>query len=348
MPGQMLDIFGDAAFSFTTLTDAISHMPFNPGQAGIAADWEPEGIPTTTAAIEEISGELTLLNPLARGGPGASFEKNYRTEHFLKVPHYQENGAIYADEVQGVRAFGQVSQLQTIADMVNTRMSQMVQLRFNPTLEYQRLGALKGNILNWDGSTLYNLFQEFDVSQAAEVDFNLDATIAAGAPATSGVRATCAAVRRTIANALGGLPFNSIKALCSPEFFDALIGNGEIRTTYLNQVEAAQLRSSYAFGGFSFGGIDWEEYRGAANNSSGDLTQFITANKCHIFPVGVPGLYRTVYAPADYSETVNTPGLPRYAKQIAMDNDKGVRLEMQMNALNYCTRPNVLIQGKTT
>jgi hypothetical protein len=59
-------------------------------------------------------------------------------------------------------------------------------------------------------------------------------------------------------------------------------------------------------------------------------------------------LFRTVYAPADYIETVNTIGLPRYAKQYPMPNDKGISLEMQMNALNYCTRPRVLIKGKTT
>jgi hypothetical protein len=68
----------------------------------------------------------------------------------------------------------------------------------------------------------------------------------------------------------------------------------------------------------------------------------------HIFPVGVPGLYRTVYAPADYIETVNTLGLPRYARQWQSANGKRVEMESQMNALSYCTRPKVLMVGATT
>ena len=60
----------------------------------------------------------------------------------------------------------------------------------------------------------------------------------------------------------------------------------------------------------------------------------------------MPGLFRTYYAPADYIETVNTIGRRLYAKQYDMPNGKGVHLDTQMNALNICTRPKVLIQGK--
>src|SRR5690606_3728733 len=92
----------------------------------------------------------------------------------LTIPHYQVDDAVYADEVQGVRAFGSESQVQTVQGMVNSRLAQHVQWRLDPTLEYQRVGALKGIILNGDGSTLYNLFTEFGVSQISEVDFDLD------------------------------------------------------------------------------------------------------------------------------------------------------------------------------
>jgi hypothetical protein len=40
--------------------------------------------------------------------------------------------------------------------------------------------------------------------------------------------------------------------------------------------------------------------------------------KAYFFPVGVPGLLWQYNAPADFVETANTIGLPRYAKQ-AMD-----------------------------
>ena len=91
------------------------------------------------------------------------------------VRHMRRIDVPYADEVQGVRAFGSETQTQTVLGLVNARLADHVQLKIDPTLEYQRVGAVKGIILNGDGSTLYNLFNEFQVTQADEVDFDLDA-----------------------------------------------------------------------------------------------------------------------------------------------------------------------------
>lgn len=336
----MLDIFSDDAFSVVSLTDAINQQPFVPGRAGAVVDWAELGVPTTTIAIENKQGVLSLLNPTPRGGPGDDISKKKRTLRNLNVPHYQRDDGIQADEVQGVRAFGQADMVQTVFDLVDQRLAEHAR-DFDVTLEYQRLGAVKGIILNGDGSTLYNLFTEFGVLQQPEVDFNLDNVTPDGA-----VRKTCTQVVRAISKALGGQPFAGIYAFCSDEFWDALISNAEVRATYLSYQGAAQLREGVAYQTFPFGGIVFENYRGGVGTE--EATGFIAANKAHIFPVGVPSLFRTVYAPADYIETVNTLGLPRYAKQIRMLNDKGIELEMQMNALSYCTRPRVLVQGKTT
>lgn len=331
----MLDVFKQDAFSVLSLSDAINKMPFIPGRAGQVIDWNENGIPTTSIALEERNGVLQLLNPTPRGGPGSSVPKQKRGLRILAVPHYQVDDAIYAEEVQGVRAFGQENQLQTVFGRVAERMQTHVQLTIDPTLEYQRVGAVKGIIINQDGSTLYNLFTEFGVAQPSEVAFNL-ANLKDG-----DVRALCDAVIRVVASALGGLSYTNVHAFCSDSFWDALIKNAEVRATYLQQVEAAQLRTGTAYQTLNFGGITFENYRGAVGN-----TKFIADDKCNIFPVGVPGLWRTVYAPADYIETVNTIGLPRYARQWEMENGKGVNMECQSNPLSYCTRPGVLVQGK--
>jgi hypothetical protein len=331
----MLDVFKQDAFSIITLSDAINKIPFIPGRAGKVIDWNENGIPTTSIAIEEVNGVLQLVNPTPRGGPGSTSAKQKRTARTLAVPHYQVDDAIYADEVQGVRAFGQENQVQTVFGRVTERMTQHVQQTLDPTLEYQRIGAVKGIIVNQDGSTLYNLFTEFGVAQPAEVAFDL-ANLANG-----DVRALCDAVIRVIATALGGLTYQGVHAFASDSFWDALIKNAEVRATYLQQQEASQLRTGTAYQTLNFGGVTFENYRGSVGS-----TKFITDDKCNIFPVGVPGLWRTVYAPADYIETVNTIGLPRYAKQWQMDNGKGVHLETQSNPFSYCTRPNCLVQGK--
>jgi hypothetical protein len=333
-----LDVFKADGFSVTSLTNAVNKLPYVPGRAGQIIDWNEMGIATTTLMIEEQNNTLVLINPTGRGGPGVSVAKDKRAVRNLNIPHIQIDDAIYADEVQGIRAFGQESQVQTVQDMVNMRMQQHLQIRIDPTLEYQRVGAVRGIILNPDGSTLYNLFTEFGVSQPSEVAFDLTNA----SPASGAVRKTCTAVVRTIANALGGIPFSGVYALCSDSFWDDLIANSEVRSTYLNSMAAAELRTGAAFERFMFGGIMFENYRGATTAS----TQFVLTDKAHFFPVGCPGFWNTVYAPADYVETVNTMGLPRYARQWPMENGKGVRLEVQSNPLSYATRPGALVQGR--
>lgn len=343
---SVLDVFKSDPFSVLNMTDVINKIPFAAGRATQLLPWAESGISTTSLAIESRAGVLTLINPTPRGGPGEVIAKTGRVLRVLRVPHYERDDAVYADEVQGVREFGSETNVQTVQGVVRDRMA-VHTADMDLTLEFQRIGALKGIILNADGSTLYNLFTEFGESANSEVDFNLDAVGATGA-----LRATCASVVRTIADNLGGTPFNGIHAFCSNTFFDALLQNDEVLASYYSTPMAAVLRDGYLppnqggakiYGAFEFGGIVWENYRGSIG-----ANPIIEADKCYIFPLAVNGFFKTVFAPADYVETVNTIGRPRYAKQFAMPNDKGIYLEMQSNALSYVTRPNALIKGKIT
>jgi len=341
-----LDVFNDNAFGVIALTDSINALPFVPGRCGQLIDWGDRGISTTSIMIENVDGVLKLLNPTPRGGPGETKPKDKRAARSLIVPHYQYDDAVNADEVQNIRAFGSETDVQSVMGVVNQRLADAVQLVLDPTLEFQRLGAVKGVIVNQDGSTLYDLFSEFGVTQETEIDFDLDNA----SPAAGALRTACAAAVRLIADNLGGVPFTGVHALCGNTFFDNLLAHVEVRNSYLNTDMAKVLRDGYVlpngnkiYGVFEFGGIIWENYRG-----KNGTTAMVDANKCHIFPTGTPGLFRTVYAPADYVETVNTVGLPRYSKQWQTPNGKRIEMEMQSNPLSYCTRPKVLLKGKRT
>lgn len=334
----MLDIFNSDAFSVTNLTDAINNISFVPGRIGQMGLFEVESVDTTTIAIEKKGDILVLVPPTPRGGPGVTIDKEKRDLRSLIIPHFEINDAIYAEEVQNVRAFGQERALETVIQKVAQRQRTHVN-SFVATEEYARLGAIKGVVTYADGSAL-NLFDEFGVQQDQEIAFDL------ANKKQGNLRAACADVIRRIADKLGGVPFSGVHAFCGDDFFDALIKNEEVRESYLNWQAAAELRSSYVSGGmsygaFPFGGIMWENYRGKVGG-----TAFIESGKCHIFPVGVPGLFKTVYAPADYEETVNTMGQRLYSRQWPMPNGKGRYLDTQMNALQYCTRPQVLLKGK--
>jgi len=338
----MLDIFkSNPAFGVIPLTDAINNVKFVPGRVGSMGLFSASSIATTAIAIEEKDGILTLVSPSPRGGPGQTVEKTGRRLRMLSVPHFEINDAVMAEEVQGVRAWGSETNVEQLMEKLAERgriHSQSMAI----TEEHARVGAIKGVITYANGQTT-NLFTEFGVNQEIEADWDLD-----NANPTAGVlRKKCAGLYRQMAAILDGLPFSGIHAFCGDAFFDDLIAHKETRETYQEQ-EAAALRAGYvsngasgSYGIFDFGGIRFENYRGYFSG-----TPFIGTDAVHFFPVGVPGLFRTVYAPADYNETVNTMGRRLYVKQWAMPNDKGINLDTQMNALSYCTRPKVLIKGK--
>lgn len=335
---SVLDIFKSNPFSVISLTKVVNKEPHHPQRASEVIEWFEERVATTSIMLEESKGQLSLIDPTPRGGPGTSTGKSKRIARTLSVPHYQIDDAIYAEEIQGVRALGSESMLQTISDKVTERLNALVMLKLDPTIEYQRMGALKGIILNADGSTLYNLFTEFGVNQQDTAYMSLGVADPKGA-----IRTKCTQILRSIGRSLGVRPPH-VHAFAGDDFWDALIASKETRETFQAQ-EAAQLRAGADFATFSYGGITWENYQGGLGDvdDDGNMTSFVDAEEAHVFPVGVPGLFRTVFAPADYVETVNTLGLARYARQWPMPNGKGVHLECQTNTLSYCTRPRALV-----
>ncbi|MOA17817.1 hypothetical protein D3C78_1380860 [compost metagenome] len=70
---------------------------------------------------------------------------------------------------------------------------------------------------------------------------------------------------------------------------------------------------------------------------------FIHDDQALLIPEGVPELYISCFAPADYMETANTQGLPYYSKLEPLPFNKGMAGEAQSNPLHLCTRPRAQI-----
>jgi hypothetical protein len=317
-------------FSLQTLTAAINELPHLPSQLGDSGLFEYSGVATTTVHIEKQGATLSLVAAKARGSVGGPIGRVGRNLRPFIIPHLPLNDAILADEVQGVRAFGTVNE----ASPLQTRLNEVMRLgmqRLDYTLEYQRVGALQGIVYDADGSTvLYNFFTEFGVSQQT-LDFVLDS-------ATTEVRAKCDEAMNMIDDELGGVMYTGADAWCGRTFWQSLITHKTVKETYLNQAQAAQLRGATT-DAIDFGGVTWHKYRGKANGA-----EMIGTNDAYIVPRGVPGLLIGRFAPADYNETVNTIGLPIYAKGIEMRNGKGWDIEMQSNPMHILTRPRAVIK----
>lgn len=320
-------------FSLETLTAAINEMPHKPTQLGDSGLFEYDGVATLTVEIEKDGYTLDIVSTAARGAPGASMGRAHRDLRTFRIPHIPMNDQVMADEVQGVRQFGTTDQPEPLEARINQVLA-IGKGKLDYTLEYHRVGALKGIVYDKDGSVLYNFFDEFGVAQQTH-DFNLD-------NGDTDVREECDIALEKISDHLGGVMMTGAVAWCGKTFFRDVVGHPSVKQTYLNQAQAAELRTQLP-DSVDIGGIIFRRYRG---NLGG--TAMIGDNDCHIVPTGVSGLLIGRFAPAPYNETVNTVGLPFYAKAIEKRNGTGWDLEMQTNPLHVCTRPRAIIKGVRT
>lgn len=328
-----LDVFRSDAFGTVSLTTAIDKLPFVPSK--LNATFKKQGVTTTTVMVEERHGKLMIVPTAARGSMANVMSGKRRQARTFAVPHIPLNGTVLADDVQGVRAFGSEDEVEAVAELVNDKLADLKQA-LELTKEWHRIGAVKGIVLDADGSSvIYDFFDEFEIDPYT-VEFDFSGTLP---DASQDIKLKCAQIKRHVGDSLGATPFTGLMAICGKNMFDKLTSCAEVRKAYDRYQDSSFLRVAQARtdAGFEYADITWVEYRGTVGT-----TQFFDEDEIRIIPTGVPDLFTETYAPAPFMETVNTKGLPFYAKQKPLDWDLGVELHVETNPLMMCTRPAAL------
>lgn len=322
----MIDPFKADGFSTLSLTAAINTLPYRPMQVAEMGLFQEAGIATVDTAIEFDGNTIGLVSVQPRNASGQPVTNDKRKLVSLRVPHMPQRATILADEVQGVRAFGSESNVQALQSVINQRLAKMRQ-QIDYTVEAHRIAAIKGSYYDANGVAT-SLFTTFGVSQQT-VQMKLDT-------ASTEVQGTALDILTQIETELAGTFYTGAVALCGSSFWKKFITHPKVKETYLNTAMAASLRQDPREA-VDINGITFMRYRGTASCA-------IDSTLAYVIPMGVPDLFLTRFAPAPYVETVNTLGLPYYAKSEPMEFGKGVQLESQSNALNICTRPNAVIK----
>lgn len=325
-----LDIFNNDAFSVTNLIGAINEVPHQPTQLGASGLFFESGMTSPFAFIEMEGDTINLVPAAERGAPGVVRDKTKRKAIPFKAVHLPQMGGLNADEVLGVRAFGSETEVRTVQGMVNNELGRM-RRDLDVTLEWQRMGALKGQILDADGTTvLLDLYTAFGVAQQV-MDVGLDV-------AGTSVREKLVQAKRLAEAYLGGLMITGWKIWASAGFHDAFVKHADVKAAYDRYQDGAFFRSDTRKG-FEFAEVSIEEYRGKVGS-----LDFIADGDAYLVPMGVGQMFETRFAPADYVETVNTMGVPFYAKQELRKFGKGVDIEAQSNPLTINKRPRAVIK----
>jgi hypothetical protein len=333
-----MDIFKGDAFSTMSLLSAIKNVDYKPQFLGSLNLFKPNPVRTRVISVESKDDVLSLIQTSPIGAPLAQLSADKRKIRNFNTVRIAKGSRIMADEIQGIREFGSETELQQVQAEVAARLQRLhddVEL----TWEHHRLGAVQGILADANGDPIFNYFTEFGVAQPAEVEFDF-ANLAAGE-----VRALVegSIVRPMIRASKGAMTTASrIVALCGDDFWDAFINHEEVRQTYLNHEAAASLREATAFSTFRYAGIDWVNYRGTDDGS----TVAIGAGDVKFFPVNANGVFEVAWAPAEFMDHTNRPGVPVTPLVVPdLDRNAYVDVEVYSYPLYICTRPLTLRRG---
>ena len=336
-----INAFTADAFNSASLTAAVNRLPHKPRLTQMLNIFSPKSIRTKVALVEEKLGKLGLVSTAGRGTVGDVRSSPRRRKIPFNVPHIPLYQTVMADDIQDIIAFGSDTELMQLAAYVNEQQQGMKD-DLDATQEYHRIGAIKGTILDADGSsTIYDLYAEFGITQT-EVDWT------SGTDAPSSFLPT---IIRSTADAMGDAMFGQIFALCGNTYFDAMTSDAEVKAAYDRWRNGEFLRMSQlgpewytvAMNGFEYQGIYFVNYRGQV----GDV-KFIPDVEAYYLPTQSEGLFQEIMAPADMFPWTNTPGQRYYASQEPISHNKGVELHQQSNFLAMNTTPGAVIKSTVT
>lgn len=343
-----MDIFSNDAFSAVSLTTAINAVSHKPEILGRMNLFATKRVRTDRVAVEQRGQTLSLVPTSQRGAPLEELEVGRRTIRDFRTVRIAKGSTITADEIQGIRAFGSESELKQVQTEV---MERLVALRddIELTWEHMRLGAIQGVLTDADGSTIYNWFDEFGVTQAAEIDFDLDNAT----PTSGALFKKCDQVVTQMRQAAQGAftAGTRVIGLCGSNFWRDLIAHPEIQklweltTLYGDQTGLRALIGNDIGTPIEYGGVTFVRYWGTDDDS----TVAIGADKCRFFPMGARDAFEVAWAPMESFEFVNTPGQELYSIMVRDEQrNMWARPELYSYPLMICTRPAMLQRARRT
>ncbi len=337
-----LDIFKNPAFGLMAMITAVERMPFKPSYlSSFPGLWTPKPLRTEAAPVEIKDGVLSVIPTSERGSPAPRTDggTNRRMVH-VDTPRLAETDTVRSSEIAGVRAYGSVSELEQVMDVIVERMAGPTGLlsRLDLTGEFHKLGAIDGVVYDKDGSIIVDWFDTLKVNRPDYKGFDFTTCSADG---EGKFRIFCRELKRDVMRSLGGLALPRLRfvALCGDAYFDGVADNAETRSTYLRQQDARELRTDdLAFDTLDFGGILWVNYQGTEDGKVG-----VPSGEARLFPV-LPGMFEIALSPGEMMTAVNMPGKKVYPMIIPDPSGRQMSMELDIYSypLHICKRPEAL------
>lgn len=336
-------------YTATDLTQEVNRIPNTYGLLN-ALNLAPFEVKSSIYVRVDIKdGVIYVLAAKARGAPGSVGGDETESGLIFQIPHFPHLENILVDDVDGMLHVvnGRITPRSLNQELARKLFA--IRQHHTITLEYIRLGMLRGLIKDGQGRVLYDLYDAFGITKKA-VDFKLGT-------AGTDVREKCEKVVDHAMTKLQGETTTGVQSLVSSEWFNKLITHEKVEKFWLQAQNSSEHRelNRQMMGGswgrvFEFGDILFREYKGGLPLKAADGTitteRNIEAGKGHAYPAGTQNMMRTFEAPVHHIQMVNSAPEEDtiYVSPKVLDHGEGVELKSQSNRLAICKQPECLVE----
>ena len=335
------DYLSDPRYSVRNMTEAITNVPTMYDLLTRMGLFPDIGIRTTYVEVEMKKGTLNIVPTSQRGAPAPYQDRNRRELRIFKTLFQQLNDKIVPSDLQNLPAFGDPMGFEMFDQLLAERMQRLAAV-YRQTHEFMKWGALDGDVVDADGTTvLYNSYTEMGETKAS-FDFKFGTTAQPG-PTDAAMEA-----RRYLERNLLGETMSGVLWLCNSDFMD----NIRHHPAYSKIWEQQQAQPNPIIEGFEairVGGNLFVEHNGTASyvdaNGTATTHDFITTNEAIGVPLGTTQTFRSYFAPAEMMSAVNLPGQAMYMSMKELDHDGGIEIHTQSAPLFLVQKPRLVLRG---
>lgn len=329
-------------FEVQDYTEEMSVIPNQWGTIQELGIFGTEAVREHVVVFEEVTKDGAVIVDRIRGERSNVGRDASRKIHSFSIPHFPMDDAIYPQDIQGQRAYGKLNEAETF-DAVRARKMERIRQNHAWTLEFARAQAIVlGTAYAPSGTITQDWYTAFTGSaRPASVDFLF------GTPTTE-LLAKIETVIATMQDSYGSLSMSGVVALCSTQFFSALIAHASIKQAYQYYSSTQEpLRQRQAAGGsavplrreFFHGGVRFIEMRDQYNG-----VKLIPNGEAYFLPTGTD-YFKTYFSPANRFGLVNTPGEEVYYFESAAPNGTAYNIETESNHVSALLKPLLVIKA---
>ncbi len=330
-----------APFEMTDLTEELLTIPNTYGLVNQLGIFREQPVTQHMISVESTGSTLSLIPDRARGDRNNVNKDRTREIRAFPIPHFPLDDYISPEDIQGKRAYG--GDNAEVEAAVEMRKLEDIRRKHAITLETSRMVAITQGIIYAPNATVVgNYYTDFGITRK-EVAFDLsNASVDVLAKAQE-------VVDHIQENILDGDIAENFIALCSPEFFDALIAQAGVKEAYKFYSSTQEpLRNGLREGRykrFVHGDVTYLRYSGSYKDVNGVSQRLVPINDAYFLPTGTVDTFMTYHSPANKLDYVNTLGEPVYVFKYSDPKGAKIEIESEQNTLNLIRRPACIVRA---